>query len=272
MPVAVREIVGWGVDVNSYRPQSDALTQTVERATLYATALAPFVQEDPRIDVPEEVSSALASQSLRADLIEEMDGLAWTTGVVDLTRLVCFQRRIIDDGHHAASSLPAADDWASLIGIAFGPVAPIAYRITGRNASGITIESANPNLQFRAGQSIEAPVVLHGGSPFLEVAEYRGRWFLRDGYHRAYRLLRSGITLMPSVIVHAGTLAELGPVQPWFFDEDALFGVRPPLVSDFLNDELTMTYTRPLLRKVLRVTMEETVEPATTEDVKEITA
>jgi hypothetical protein len=84
-------------------------------------------------------------------------------------------------------------------------------------------------------------------------------------------LLRTGIARVPAVIIHAKTLAELGPVQPWFFSEEILFSVRPPLVTDFLNDALTMTYTRPKLLKRLRVTMEETVEPATTHDMKETT-
>ncbi len=97
---------------------------------------------------------------------------------------------------------------------------------------------------------------------FFEVADFGGRWFLRDGYHRAYRLLRAGIVHFPSIIIRARTLAELGPVQPWFFSEETLFNPTPPRVIDFLDDDLTIEYTRPRLLKTLRVTIEESIEPA----------
>jgi hypothetical protein len=266
--VTVRELAAWGIDDNPYRPNSDAVTTALDHAGTFLATLTPFKQEDPRAShIPDEVASALATQSRRADLIEEMNGLDWTTGIVDLTRLVSFQRRIIP----GEESLPIADDWSSLVAIAFGPVASIAYDVIERKGPVLTIQTENPNLQFRAGNTIETPLVLHGGSPFLEVAQYHGRWFLRDGYHRAYRLLHAGISHVPAVIIQAKTLAELGPVQPWFFNEETLGCVRPPLVTDFLNDTLTLTYTRPKLHKRLRVTMEETVEPATTQHLKEKT-
>jgi len=107
------------------------------------------------------------------------------------------------------------------------------------------------------------PISLHGGSPFFEVAEYRGRWFLRDGYHRAYTLLRANVFHLPAVIIYARTLAELGPIGQWFFAEEVLFGPTPPRIIDFLDDQLTIEYTRRRMLKTIRVTMEESFAPAT---------
>ena len=88
---------------------------------------------------------------------------------------------------------------------------------------------------------------VHAGSPFFEVALYRDRWFLRDGYHRAYALLKAGIFKLPAVIVQARTRAELGAVQPWFFSEETLLFVLSTArhLADFLNDALTLDYDRP---------------------------
>ena len=94
----------------------------------------------------------------------------------------------------------------------------------------------------------------------MEVGYYRGRWFLRDGYHRAYRLLRAGIVEIPAVIVQASTLEELGANQPWFFPEEKFFSRRPPLVTDFLADGLVLRWHRPVRRKVIRVAITEEFE------------
>ena len=104
------------------------------------------------------------------------------------------------------------------------------------------------------------------GSPFIEVACYLGRWFLRDGYHRAYRLLRHNITTIPAIVIQAHSIAQLGAVKPWFFDEPTIFSDTPPLVTDFLNDRLTLQYTRPSLIKTIRVTIETSMEPEAKEE------
>jgi hypothetical protein len=193
----------------------------------------------------------------------EMQGLEWSVGVVDLRCLLAFQRRLIFDMHFPQPEVPAAEDWPSLIALAFGPPIPIAYTTVVSSASEIQYQSENPNFQFRLyKENTDTPIQVYGGSPFFEVAEYCGRWFLRDGYHRAFHLLRANIVHFPAVIIRAKTLAELGPVHPWFFSEKTLFGPHPPRLQDFLDEELTIEYSRPRLLKTLRVTIEESIEPA----------
>jgi hypothetical protein len=102
--------------------------------------------------------------------------------------------------------------------------------------------------------------LLHGGSPFFEVGEFRGRWFLRDGYHRAYHLLRAGVSTMVAVLVRARSLEELGANKPWFFSEEVLFSQRAPRVTDFLSDDLTVTYARPRLTRTIRIRIEESFD------------
>lgn len=124
------------------------------------------------------------------------------------------------------------------------------------------LRSSNPNLHFRTTGDAAAPLSIHAGGPFFEVACFRDRWFLRDGYHRAYNLFQAGVFEIPAVIVQARTIEELGATQPWFFSEDILFSEAPPYVSDFLSDDLIIEYDRPPLLKTLRITMEEILAPA----------
>ena len=125
----------------------------------------------------------------------------------------------------------------------------------------VTLQSSNPNLHLRATQDPASPLAVNTGGTFLEVALYKGRPFLRDGYHRAYRLLRAGVFLVPAVIVRARTLQELGSGKPWFFSEPVLLSTHPPMLCDFLNDALTVIYTRPPFIKTFRITMEENLLP-----------
>jgi hypothetical protein len=93
------------------------------------------------------------------------------------------------------------------------------------------------------------------------VAEFRRRWFLRDGYHRAYRLLRAGVHHVPVVVIRARTMDELGATQSWFFDEEQLFSPCPPRVMDFLSDDLVLRYQRQRFRKTIRIIIEESLQP-----------
>jgi hypothetical protein len=262
--VRVRELVAWGLDENSFRPDIEALPTRIDSSRRKASGGDASVLSDPTLlEVPKPVLDLLEQQRSRSDLRSEMKGLDWITGIVDLRRLLAFQRRLIFDDQFPYLTVPASDDWLALVALTFGPPVPVEYRTLLSNESELLLQSENPNLQIRT--SIECnrhSFQLHGGSPFFEVAEFGGRWFLRDGYHRAYRLLRAGVVHSPAVIIRARTIAELGPVEPWFFSEEILFSTTPPYVTDFLDDGLTIDYTRPRLLKTLRITIEERVEPA----------
>src|SRR5260370_40652376 len=132
--------------------------------------------------------------------------------------------------------VPPQCDRARLIEIAFASANPVICGVVhDTDKKTVILQSSNPNVQLRVTQDPAAPVAVYAGSPFFEVAQYAGRWFLRDGYRRAYKLLRAGIFQIPAVIVHARTLEELGPVKPQFFSGAILLSDHSPFRSDFLN-------------------------------------
>ena len=248
----VRELAAWGFDASPYRPACAEERRLVPGAS--------FDAKDCVVEVESEVVAGLfAEQALRADLQKEMKGLDWSLGVVDLRGLIAFQRRVVI---HPELERDLASDWRSLFDVAFGASVPLMYTRRDMKDGAMVIETANPNLQvWPASGGAGGLFAMHGGSPFFEVGVYRGRWFLRDGYHRAYGFLRAGIVMVPAVVVRARTLVELGPVGDWFFGEEILFGGRPPLVTDFLHDEMTIEYTRPRMLKTIRITVEESFAP-----------
>jgi hypothetical protein len=256
--VHVRELAAWDLDPYEYRPHTLDTSKIPTASTLVA-ARSPYQQTNALL--PND-PVALAAQATREDLQAEMLGLDWTLGIIDLRQLLAFQRRLSCNPHLPAIVAPQQHDTAALIALSFGDPRPTTCDLT-RTAAGIfTLHTTDPNLHLRPSGNSASPLIVHGGSPFFEVALYRKRWFLRDGYHRAFALLSAGVFQVPAVIVHTRTLAELGATQPWFFSEETLLGDHPPRVTDFLDDALVLTYDRPALTKTVRVTIEESFAPA----------
>ena len=262
--VRIRELAGWTFDDDEYRPASydrskhDGAQQIVSRR-------APFSSSSVLLeDETAAVQDLLARHLSRPDLLAEMTGLTWSPGVIDLRGLIAFQRRIAFSSSRPPSLTPHPDDWPALATVSFGASKTPEYEVVRKpDSNTIVLRSCNPNLSLRLVDDLSSPVSVYAGSPFFEVAQYRDRWFLRDGYHRAYDLLRGNIFRVPAVIVYARTLEELGATQPWFFNEETLFSATPPRVIDFLDDALTLEYNRPLLIKTVSVTIEESLAPLT---------
>jgi hypothetical protein len=250
--VRVRELAAWGFDDYAYRP-------SIEHACVCGgRAFAPQSPPVPESGTPRD---ALQLQATRPDLLDEMEDLHWSLGIVNLRELLAFQRRLYFNDSIPQRTVPSANDWSGLLEFCFPPPVLAVYDSVRTEGNTLVLTSANPNLHARMRTDSSGPIQLHGGGPFLEVAQYRDRRFLRDGYHRAYALLHNGVSRVPAVIVYARTLAELGATRPCFFAEDVLFSAHPPRVTDFLDDTLTMQYDRPALVKTLRITVDESLGP-----------
>jgi len=251
----VRELAAWGLDQDEYRPAVYRGNPDCSRDLL--NSRIPFETESALVERGDRgLRELFAEQETRSDLRAEMAGLDWFLGVVDLRRLLAFQRRIVFDSEAQEPPMPAADRWYDLVGLCFGPPKHVVCDAV-RSDSSVLLRSTNPNLQFRITNDRSIPIVVYSGSPFFEVAHYRNRWFLRDGYHRAFRCLRAGVFSVPAVIVRARTLEQTGAVHRWFFPEEVLFSPVPPCVVDFLDDAFVIEYYRPPLIKTLRITIEE---------------
>ena len=261
--VKIRELAAWGLDDYEYRPKVLA-SEKLGDASRRIKNRPPAKQSNVLLETPEPLLNLLTSHAERPDLLAEMSGLSWSLGVVDIRYLIAFQRRLSFRPDSTPVTVPAEQDWPALVNLAFGAAKPIKYELThDRSTRTLILRSSNPNLHIATTNDVAFPLSIRTSGPFFEVACFRDRWFLRDGYHRAYALLRAGIYEVPAVIVKTSTMEELGASQPWFFPEKILFSDNPPHLVDFLEDDLVLEYTRPALIKTLRITMEEILAPAT---------
>jgi hypothetical protein len=155
----------------------------------------------------------------------EFDGLTWELSIVDLRKLIAFQRRI-RFGHPDSRPIHRGARPQQLLDLAL-PLHPLS------------------------------------SSPYMEVASYRGRWFLRDGYHRSFRLLKQSVWLVPCVVVYAETIAQMGAVGSRFFSQEVLFSEHPPMVTDFQEEEITVSYCRAVPAQAVALIRSQTQESLT---------
>jgi hypothetical protein len=263
--ILVRELIAWDLDPDPDRVEIDRLESLAWQAQKELWKRPPYLQDSPLLSQQSKELESILSQLVpivRAS--GEFDGMEWSLGIVDLKKLLAFQRRLCFDLPEDEGRLEL-ERVEELVEFAI-PRRPkeSPYRVQSFGEY-VEVRSPNPNFRVAFAESEEScptslPVHVSFGSPYIEVGEYGGRWFLRDGYHRVYRLLQQKIEAVPAVIVHTRTLEELGAAQPWFFSEEILFSDYPPRVLDYLNPRLIEEYERAAREKVIRLFMRETFE------------
>jgi hypothetical protein len=227
-------------------------------------ARAAVVERDSGIDqdgIIDETDPALATIVER--LRQQPDTGAfweegWTVGVADLTRICSLQQSVASQQAENRVSEVDPQDLVSIAGVTLPPpsTAEVPAQFDEERKAWI-ITAPNPNLRITSavnGPSENGPVFGFSVAilpSFLQVARHHGRYVLRDGYHRAYGLLARGITSAPALVRDFGVGA-LG-TGPGLFATDIYLGDRPPLLRDFLDDEVAADVDVPAVQKMIVV-------------------
>ncbi len=107
----------------------------------------------------------------------------------------------------------------------------------------------------RAGDEVHIKFLATVRPNYVWVAELGPRLVLLNGVHKVLAAMRAGRSMLPAVVRKAGSVPELGLQQfPTFLAH--LAGLRPPLVSDFLQPmaiPMERRPTRTLTRLVVQV-------------------
>jgi hypothetical protein len=181
----------------------------------------------------------------------------WTVGIADLGRVCAIQPNIaIDDATQRSAGIDATDI-TSVAAVTLPIATPTALGAVYNQAKQAWVfSSANPNLRI-VGQAQGAGPGAHifgfgvNLSPsFVQVAKYRDRYLLRDGYHRAYGLLARGITSAP-VFVREFERFEDMSLPAGLLPQDAYLGPRPPLLIDYLNRDVSANTSTLITQKVV---------------------
>jgi len=238
----------------------------------------PFAEEVPTLDpIPPEVQAQADSFSQRPDVTAFFQGMDWAVGYANLNSVLSFQKTVVQEQAVERANAVIVEDAASLFSFCL-PGAANAINLPAAldpDKKGVTLSSLNPNLRIAGHIVADIDVAAAPGQPtssqkfmgfavnfggqFVQIAEYNGRWFVRDGYHRCYGLLRRGIQRVPCVFIRAASFEQLVGDPTAFLSYETLFGPRPPFLKDFLNDSVSANGLRMAFRKVVRVSAEEFV-------------
>ena len=220
--------------------------------------------------------SAYVQQVSSQPIFKHMFGGDNSIREVEIGPLIAFQRHI--DTQYASELASRMGDekflLESCLPVQFQQNVDITYDPA---VPGVTFSSFSPKLIVQGvhisgvpgppitigGQPAQPGVLIQTGSQpnYVQVVEYRTRYFLRNGYHRTYAALLSGHKYVPAVVTTAESLAEVGAQQPGFFPKDVLISDTPPLIEDFLKDDLAAGVKLRQMRKVIRVRVDDFLVP-----------
>jgi len=234
-------------------------TQRATRARASVAARAPGIDQDNLLtDMREELSAHV--QQLQADSsFAQFLAEQWSFKIADLSKVCALQPIVFWDHATERAQAAVAEQMLTLAAITL-PIpqnAELPLQFDQIHNTWI-IASRNPNLRLVG--NFAAPVGGHFGCGFLvavqpsfvQVASYRNRYVLRDGYHRALGLLAKGVKKVPVLFREFGQFEPLG-IGPGMLPDVAWLGDRPPLLSDYLSDDVSAEVQLPASQKMLVV-------------------
>ncbi len=257
---SARALIGWMTpeEARAYSTNHRIAGAMIEEDQVHAqkareivAARAPFCPSADEVLTPVggELTEYLA-HFLGQPELELYRREGWVPRIADLRKVCALQHRVFWDYSVSKSASALANDMMSIARVTL-PLASeppsLPLQIEGQNMRWI-VASDNPNLQVLGHFSDKTDVgsgrkLLTLGffvgveQSYLQVILHRGRYFLRDGYHRAVGLLASGITHAPVLTREYADYAPLG-IDAGHLSPDIFLGERPPLLTDYLNDEV----------------------------------
>jgi len=188
----------------------------------------------------------------------------WEVALVDLPRVYGVQPHVFID--HADDRVRDIDldDVVSVAQVTLPMAASTEFtQQFDMQQKAFIISSANPNLRVVGAGAVAAQDGLPGAvmlgfqvalmASYVQVAEVQGRFFLRDGYHRALGLIRRGLRYAPVLVRRGLPLAALIPVPAAMLAYERYMGDHPPFLADYLNESVAIEARVTAAHKVVVV-------------------
>ncbi len=90
------------------------------------------------------------------------------------------------------------------------------------------------------------------GSPLISVIEYKNMYFIKNGYHRAYALLKKGHKFLPCLLGSTDNLNDVVSKGENFFQPDFIKSDKSLILSDFATPA-AVSIIRPAVKR--KITM-----------------
>lgn len=185
----------------------------------------------------------------------------WEVALANLLRVCAFQPVVFVDSARDRVNTVDFLDLQSLARMSLPLTAPAQLPVQfDQVRNTFAILSQNPNL--RIASTYSGPAANSGGvqvlgftvgmaPSFMQVVEFQGRYFLRDGYHRALGLLSAGVQQVPVFFRHIRLVEELFPAG--MLPQGAFLGDRPPILPDYSSNLVSADVELPALQKLVAI-------------------
>jgi hypothetical protein len=205
------------------------------------------------VDLPDTAKAYLAQVEASPRFNNTVNPFTWSFKLVEITPILAFQVHVETDRANSLwSNAGGGTDLDSLLRLCLPiDIADIREGVdftkkfdpTNTSERGsVTFETSNPNIRLIAGgplghddvKKLEyAGIALGEGSRLVQVAELNGRFFLRNGYHRAYKMMENGVTHMPCLVLQVSDYAHTGAAMQGALDRRLLESANPPICAHY---------------------------------------
>ena len=260
-----RALIGW-IDparaaqllaANNQRP--DLAANTVRDAHMAASLRKLSVLPDGSTTGPSSPELARYLDEFRSRP-EAQPYLAegWEPQLVDLREARAFQPVVFTD---RLPELCTSEDLVGLARVTLPPRSNTAPPLSFDEASTtLSISGSNPNLRIVG--NFVGPVNGTNGPTgigfvfdlqpsYVQVAMFQGHAILRDGYHRAFALLRAGIPIVPALVRQFAS--SQGILSPSSLPLEVVLGPSGPNLLDYHNPLVAADVNLPAQRRTLVV-------------------
>jgi hypothetical protein len=238
---------------------TDDHEQIVAAAIANVNARPSGLDQTGLIEPQPEVLNAYIEQLRQNPAAALFFAEGWAVGIANLSRVCAVQPTIATDDATQRAAEVDVDDLLSIAAVTLpiGSGTPVRVAYNGDKKAWV-FSSANPNLRILGemqGEAQGARIFGFGvGAPssFMQVASYNGRLLLRDGYHRAYGLLRRGIIHAPVFVREFERFEDLR-LPMGMLPQDSYLGMRPPTLADYLDDAVSANGATLVTQKVVLI-------------------
>lgn len=220
------------------------------------------------LDIPTQHQAYLTGVQSNPRFQLTVGKLNWEFKLVEIDPLLAFQVQI-ESGHAADICAPLGQNpelQAQLEVCLPHGVQDVPTTMTddpgNTELQGSTsFESENANLRILAGGPIGpnqthmvfvAGIAIGEGSRLVQVVELAGRLYLKNGFHRAYGLRRTGVTHIPCILLKGTTYADTGAMQEGTFPHQLLESANPPVLGHYTADR-AYPVTLKRVRRIIKV-------------------
>jgi hypothetical protein len=221
----------------------------------------PVDQSDLIRPLPRDLASYVTRLEKNPQARQYFDE-GWQPALVDLPRVCAFQPHVfVEHAQERVAEVNVRDQRAlAEVTLPLSPPDPVTFQYDRRRQQFVT-SIGGPNLQIVGafgGLAQGMPVgTVHMGfqlrvvTSFMQVGAVQGACFLRDGYHRALGLVARGARYVPAFVRDNMTMSDL--IAPGALEFEAIMGSTPPVISDYWDDQVSVSVELPAPRRVISI-------------------